>query len=78
MYIRKKRWRLWTDWNEIAFSWRKLKNFSEKKLPKYTPDVWTLNFKLQPFRLLLFRRTKRVVWLGDWQWKRNLINLKRD
>lgn len=64
------KWGFWTNYNEVAF---------DAGTPRYkfhgpeVPEaVLGLNFRVWPPRLVLFWHRKRVLWLGDREWKRGL------
>ena len=64
------KWGFWTDWNTLAIS------MGEPKKRIYregTPESqFTLNARRKPFRLVAFWHLKRIIWLGDRKWKKDL------
>lgn len=65
-------WGLWTDWNTLAFSIGEPK---KKKFREGTPEgLFSVNVRRKPFRLVAFWHLKRIIWLGDREWKRRLKN----
>ena len=61
----------WTNYNEVAIS------VGDPPFKYHGADVpeaaWTISFRLWPFRLIVFKHLDRVLWLGDSEWKRDLI-----
>lgn len=67
------KWGFFTDWKSLSFSAGIPKvKFNSPDVPE---SVFSFEISVKPLRLIAFRQNRRVLWWGDWAWKRNLIEL---
>lgn len=60
----------WTNYNEVAISVGDPPyKFHGESVPE---SAWTVNLRLWPPRLMVFKHLKLIIWLGDREWKRAL------
>ena len=61
-------WGFFTDWKNLTMDFGKVKN---KFHGVEVPEPWlSVTVGVRPFRVVVCRGHKRVLWLGDWKWKR--------
>ena len=63
-------WSFFTDWTSVSVSVGQVGGRAEKETcPK---PVFLFSFGVTPFSAVMFWRSKRLFWIGDWEWKREL------
>ena len=63
-------WGFFTDWKILTMDFGNVKN---KFYGVEVPEPWlSVTVGVRPFRVVVCRGHKRVLWLGDWEWKRQL------
>jgi hypothetical protein len=62
------RWSIFTNWRGIVIS------VGGAASKQFTPAAFLFDFAVRPFGLIIFIRHNRILWLGDWEWKKELRN----
>lgn len=64
------KWSFFTNWTGFTIS------LGEPKVKYYgqeTPESrFLFEFATRPFSIMCFWERKRILWLGDWEWKKSL------
>lgn len=61
-----------TDWTSMSVSVGEVGDRVDKEVCPM--PVFLFSFGVAPFSVNVFWRNKRIMWLGDWEWKRSLRN----
>jgi len=61
------KWSFFTNWRGFSLSIGDVESASEKETaPK---SVLLVSLDWRPFGFAIWWRSKRLVWIGDWEWK---------
>lgn len=63
-------WSFFTDWTSMSMSIGQVGGRAEKETCPM--PVFLFSFGIAPFNASIFWRSKRIFWIGDWKWKREL------
>lgn len=62
-------WGFFTDWWGFSVNFGKSKEIIKGRMRSYR-IVFSCSVK--PFSILIFWYGKRILWIGDWKWKKDL------
>jgi len=69
-WVRGKDWSYFTNWRGFSLSVGTIEGTSEKdSAPK---SVLLVSLDWRPFGFSIWWRSKHLVWIGDWEWKKAL------
>lgn len=61
------KWNFFTNWRGFSLSVGAVEQESEKEVaPK---SIFLMSLDWRPFGFSIWWRSKRLVWIGDWEWK---------
>ncbi len=65
-------WSFFTNWRGFCLSIGELEGASEKETAPQPKFLVSLDWR--PFGFVIWWRSRRLVWVGDWEWKKALRN----
>lgn len=71
-WVKSENWSYFTNWRGFSLSVGEIKGASDKdSAPK---SVLLVSLDWRPFGFSIWWRSRHLVWIGDWEWKRVLKN----
>ena len=66
------KWSFFTNWRGFSLSMGEVEGASEKETAPQPKVLVSLDWR--PFGFVIWWRGERLVWIGDWEWKKSLRN----
>lgn len=64
-------WSAFANWAGVCLSLGAVEEIEGETAPK---SVLQVSLRWRPFGFSIFWRSKHIVWIGDWEWKKALRN----